>query len=256
MNAAVRFESDGTIARITFDRPQARNAMTWAMYEQLAAAVERLETDRPRLAILRGAGGHFVAGTDIAQFESFSSGEDGVRYERFIEGVLAQLERVSVPTLAVCEGHAAGAGLLIAACCDLRLCTPGATFSAPIARTVSNTLSLANHARLVVHLGPARTKALLMTASTLEADEAKQAGFVLDVVPGERLDQRVSDLAARIVALAPLTLRATRELVRRIVAASSAVDGEDVLREVYGSRDFREGVTAFREKRSPTWEGR
>lgn len=252
----VRYESDGVVARITFDRPAARNAMTWSMYEDLATAIERLERESPPVCLLRGAGGHFVAGTDIAQFEAFASGEDGVSYEHFVERVLSRLEATPVPTIAVCEGHAAGAGLLIAAVCDLRICTPEARFSAPIARTVGNTVSLPNHARLIAHFGPSRTKALLMSAASIDADTALAIGFVQEMAPAEQLEHRALELATRVAGLAPLTLRATKAMVRQVLASSRPGSEEALLRDVYGSRDFREGVRAFIEKRVPKWEGR
>jgi enoyl-CoA hydratase/carnithine racemase len=252
----VRYESSGVIARITFDRPGARNAMTWEMYDQLANVLQRLDAENGiRVAQLRGSGGHFIAGTDIGQFASFSSGEDGVVYERRLEAVVAQLEAVRVPTVAIVEGHAAGAGLLLATACDIRVCTPDARFSAPIARTVGNTLSLRAVARLVAHLGPSRTKALLMTAGAMEAAEAHAVGFVNSVIESNRLEGKVAELVSRLAELAPLTLRATKRLTTRVLDILAAADGDDILREVYGSRDFREGVKAFGEKRPPSWEG-
>jgi enoyl-CoA hydratase len=253
---AVRYERRGAFARITFDRPGARNAMTWAMYDQLATALDQLDADATiRVVELRGAGGHFVAGTDISQFESFTTGEDGVAYERRLETIVSRLEQVRVPAVAVVQGNAAGAGLLFASACDLRVCTPDARFSAPIARTVGNTLSLSSLARLIAHLGPSRTKALVMAAGVMEASEALSAGFVSSVIEPARLDQQVDDLLARLAELAPLTLRATKQLVARVLDKLADGDGSDILREVYGSRDFHEGVKAFGEKRSPSWNG-
>ena len=254
---SVRYEASGAVARITFDRPGAHNAMTWAMYDQLSAAVGQLETDDAlRVAELRGAGGHFVAGTDITQFESFTSGDDGVAYERELETIIARLEAVRMPTVAVVQGHAAGAGLLLAAACDFRICTPDARFSAPIARTVGNTLSLRSVARLVAHLGPSRTKALIMTAGVLEAADASAAGFVHAVVEPDRLDQHVGELLSKLAGLAPLTLGATKRLVARVLESLAAGEADDIVRAVYASRDFHEGVNAFREKRPPSWEGK
>lgn len=252
---AVRYALDGNIATITFDRPAARNAMTWDMYQQLAAAVAQLETDNPRVGILRGAGGTFVSGTDIAQFQAFASADDGVRYERLLDAVISLLEAGAVPTIAVCEGNAAGAGLLIAAACDLRICTEDARFSAPIGRTVGNALSAASLARLIAHFGPSRTKALVMAGDALGAVTARAIGFVHDVVPAEDLDRCVADVAQRMASLAPLTLRATRRTVARILAAAARADDEDILGEIYGSRDFHEGVRAFLDKRPPEWSG-
>jgi enoyl-CoA hydratase/carnithine racemase len=250
----VRFERRGDAGFITFDRPAARNAMTWTMYEQFAAALERVAAEaRLRVVVLRGAAGSFVAGTDIAQFTDFTSTDDGLAYERRIDDVLADLETLPVPTLAVVEGYAAGAGLMLAAACDLRVCSPDARFGVPIARTVGNALSLANHARLVAQLGPSRVKALLFLADFLSADQALEAGFALEVVPHVALDARVDELCARIASHAPITLRVSKVAIRRVLTAELS-DADDAIREAYRSRDFREGVAAFLAKRSPRWE--
>lgn len=251
----VRYERRDAAALITFDRPAARNAMTWEMYEQFAEALARLEMeDDVRVAVLRGAGGQFVAGTDIRQFAAFRSDEDGVAYERILDDVVATLERARVPTVAVVEGHAAGGGLAIAAACDLRLCTPDARFGVPIARTVGNCLSMANHARLVRHLGESRTKALLFTASFIPADEARACGFVMEVVQPHLLEARVDALCTQLAGHAPITLQVTKETLQRL--ADGVAGGEDLVRRAYGSRDFHEGVAAFVAGRPPRWEGR
>lgn len=254
--AAVRYERRGATACITFDRPAARNAMTWAMYEQLGAALDAIDAEPDvRVAVLRGEGRTFVAGTDIAQFTAFTSGESGVAYERRLEAVVSRLGRLRVPTIAAVEGDAMGGGLLLAAACDLRLCTTDARFGAPIARTVGNTLSMANHARLVLLLGASRTMQLIATAEPMCADEALRCGFVLEVAPPAQLDARVESRCAQLASMAPLTLSATRQAIARIVD-SVAAEGDDLVREVYGSRDFREGVAAFLARRPPSWEGR
>src|SRR5262249_39539684 len=150
----VRYVRNGSVATVTFDRPAARNAMTWQMYEQLGEACRRIQQeDGLRVAVFRGAGGKsFIAGTDIAQFQAFRGGEDGMAYEARMEGYLAAIEVFPVPTLAVIEGFAIGGGLAIAAACDLRIATPGARFGVPIARTLGNCLSMPNYARLVAAL--------------------------------------------------------------------------------------------------------
>jgi enoyl-CoA hydratase len=252
----VRLERRGTTAVITFDRPTARNAMTWSMYEQLTEALGQVESDADlRVAVLRGAGGHFAAGTDIAQFASFRSAEDGIAYERRLDALVAKLESLRVATVAAVEGFAAGAGLVLATACDLRLCTPDARFGVPIAKTLGNSLSMANYARLVASLGLARAKSLVFTADFITADEAHALGFVVDVIEPHAFSRQLDALCARLATLAPITLQVTKEAVRRMVERLT-IDGDDLLHRVYGSSDFREGVATFVAKRSPKWEGR
>lgn len=252
----VRFERRGVTATVTFDRPSARNAMTWAMYEQLDETLDRVASEAElRVLVLRGAGGHFVAGTDITQFAGFKSGDDGVAYEGRLDAVVAKLESVPVATIAAVDGYAVGGGLALATACDLRICTPNARFGVPIAKTVGNCLSMANYARLVANLGASRTKALLFTADAMAADEARALGFVSAVFEPRVFEAELDSLCARVATYAPITLQVTREAIRRIVDRSAG-DGDDLVRRVYGSNDFREGVAAFTEKRSPRWEGR
>src|SRR5712672_2295940 len=150
------YETDGPVATLTFNRPEARNAMTWEMYEALVEACERVDRDAAvRVLVFRGAGGKaFVAGTDIAQFQDFKAREDGIKYEERLDAVLDRLERVTKPTIAAVTGVAAGGGCAIACCCDLRVATPESTFGVPIARTLGNTLSGASYSRLLDVMGP------------------------------------------------------------------------------------------------------
>ena len=253
----VRYERDGVVGRITFDRPAARNAMTWTMYDELARACEKIAADSEvRVAVLRGAGGKaFVAGTDIGQFRDFKSGEDGVDYERQIAKYLAAVEELPVPSLAVVEGWAIGGGLAIAAACDLRVATPGSRFGVPIARTLGNCLSIANTACLAAELGLARTKRMLLLAEMLAAEELLAAGFLAEIVAPTELDARVDKLCERLAGNAPVTMRVTKESLRRLLHAGLP-DGEDLIRQCYGSQDFHIGVESFMEKREPRWTGK
>jgi enoyl-CoA hydratase len=256
-DADLLYERRGPAAVITFNRPQARNAMTFAMYEELYARCDEVDDDDDvRVLVLRGAGGKaFVSGTDIRQFLDFDSGRTGVEYEAEIDRYVGRLDALRKPAIALVEGYAVGAGLAIAAACDLRVCTPGAQFGLPIARTLGNCLSMAGYARLVAILGEARTKDVVFTARMVSADEALAAGLVSEVVAEDAIEERVLALAERVAAHAPITLRVTKEALRRLRNAN-VPDGADLVEEAYGSEDFRQGVAAFLDKRRHTWTGR
>ena len=253
------YDTDGAIATLTFNRPEARNAMTWEMYDDLVAACDRVDSDDAiRVLVFRGAGGKaFVAGTDIAQFQNFKNRDDGVKYEERLDGVLARLEQVSKPTIAQVEGVAAGGGCAIALTCDLRVATPEASFGIPIARTLGNCLSGTSYSRLLDVMGPGAVKDMLFTGRLIGGAEAHSLGIVNRLVAAGEIDATVRALAAGIAANAPLTLRATKEMIRRVLAKRrlSAGDDADMVEMCYTSADFREGVTAFLAKRKPVWKG-
>jgi enoyl-CoA hydratase/carnithine racemase len=253
----LRYERRGAAAWITADRPHAHNAFTFAMYEELHARCEEVDADPElRALVLRGAGGRaFVAGTDISEFRAFETGEDGVAYEHKIDRVVGRLETVGKPTVALVDGYAVGGGLALAAACDLRICTPEAKFALPIARTLGNCLSMANYARLVALVGEGRVKDIVFTARSVGAEEALAIGLATQVVPAEEAEARVAELCERLAGHSPITLRTTKEALRRLRSAGLP-DGDDLVGEAYSSEDFRAAVEAFVEKRpSPGWRG-
>ena len=256
---STQLDIEGPVAFLTFNRPEARNAMTWEMYESLVDACERVDAaEAIRVLVLRGAGKAFVAGTDIGQFTRFSTRDDAIAYERRIDAVVDRLERVQAATIAQVHGVAAGGGCAIALACDLRVCSPAARFGVPVARTLGNCLSAANYARLVDLIGPATVKDLMFTGRLMDAHEAAALGLVTRLAESDGLDDAVRELAATIAANAPLTIRATKESVRRIQAARRlpADATDDLITMCYGSEDFREGVASFLAKRTPVFRGR
>ncbi|MBC7802163.1 MAG: enoyl-CoA hydratase/isomerase family protein [Gemmatimonadaceae bacterium] len=250
--------TDG-IAHVTFNRPQARNAMLFSMYERLEAICAEIDADRSiRALVLTGAGDKaFAAGTDISQFRAFKTPEDALGYEARIDRVLVALERVRVPTIAALNGACTGGGAGMAACCDLRIATTTLRFGFPIARTLGNCLSMSNYARLVALVGPARVKDLVFTARLIGAEEAKAAGLISEILPdAEALAARTQELAQLVASHAPLTLRATKEALRRLEARSQPGEADrDLILMCYMSNDFREGMDAFLAKRPPVWTG-
>ena len=262
MNATATLEADllyevrDGIGRITFNRPQARNSLTFGMYERLAEICANAGQDRSlKVLILTGAGDKaFASGTDINQFRAFKTPADAIGYEARIDRVLGTLEQCQVPTIAAINGVCAGGGAGIAACCDLRIGTKTAKFGFPIARTLGNCLSTSNLSRLATLIGAARLKEIIFTARLIEAEEALRLGLLNEVVEDlSALERRADELARLIASHAPLTLRATKQALHRM--QPKVRDDEDLILMCYQSRDFREGMDAFLSKRQPQWTG-
>jgi enoyl-CoA hydratase/carnithine racemase len=250
--------SDG-IGLITFNRPAARNALTFAMYDRLAEICASTPADGSvKAIILTGAGGRaFAAGTDISLFRDFRTREQGLEYERRAEENFTAIEACPVPTIAAIAGACTGGGAAIAACCDIRIAARDMKFGFPIARTLGNCLSAATLARLVGLLGEARVVDLIYTARLMEADEARAIGLISEVLDSPAaVMARAWTLAREIAGHAPLTLRITKELLRRLRARAPKVDDSDLIAKAYTSADFREGLEAFLAKRPPKWIGR
>jgi enoyl-CoA hydratase/carnithine racemase len=254
----LRYERRGPIAFLTFNRPHARNALTWAMYDGLYDCCDHVDADdRVKVLVLRGAGDKaFVAGTDIAQFRAFATPEDALGYERNNNRYASRLERVGKPTIAMVRGACTGGGAVFALCCDMRLVATDVRFGVPIASTLGNTLSMQNFSRLVSLIGPARTKDLIFTARLVGADEGQAMGIFNDVVEPEHLEARTLEVAERIASNAPLTIRSAKLSVQRLVDQQRQTEIDDLVLMCYMSDDFHEGVSAFLEKRKPQWRGR
>jgi enoyl-CoA hydratase len=254
----ILYEVRDGIATVTFNRPRARNAFTFAMYERLAEICAAADGDRTiRALILTGAGGKaFAAGTDISQFRAFDTPEDALGYEARIDRVLTALEQCRVPTIAAIAGACTGGGAAIASCCDLRIATAHAKFGLPIARTLGNCLSMSNYARFADMIGAARVKDLIFTARLVDAPEALAIGLVNEIVEDvDALMSRAQDLARTVAGHAPLTLQATKKALRRLRPTMPPGEGDDLILMCYMSRDFREGVDAFLNKRPPNFTG-
>ena len=260
MNAnagTVRLTIAGPVASVVFDRPAARNAMTWTMYQELGAICDRLRNEpsvrvdvaaRRRRRGLRGRHRHRAV-------QGLSDGQAGVDYERSIDEAMARLEGLPIATVAVIEGWVVGGGLAIATACDIRIATASARMGVPIAKTLGNCLSMASIARLVAAFGRPRVQRMLIAAEILTAEEALGCGYLAQVVGADAIDATCASLCQRLATLAPVTQAVSKEGLRRLLL-NNLPDAQDLIMRTYGSEDFREGVTAFTEKRPPVWRGR
>ena len=259
MSEEILYEvKDGGIGWLTFNRPDARNAMTFAMYDRLAEICAAINHDSSvKALILRGAGEKaFVAGTEISQFRAFRSPQDAIDYEARMDGVFDALEDVRVPTIAAIQGACTGGGAGIAAACDLRLGAPSAKFGFPIARTLGNTLSTRNYARLAALIGVARTKDIILLARLMDAEEMRAAGLLNEITTEAGLYVRAEEVARTVADHAPITVSTAKQALNRLLRHWTPPSSPDLIVRAYGSEDFKEGVDAFLNKRKPRWTGK
>ncbi len=258
-NADLLYEVKDGIGIATFNRPQARNALTFGMYERLAEICGNAPTDGSvKVIIITGAGDKaFAAGTDISLFRDFGAPEQGIEYERKADEIFSRIEACPLPTIAAIAGACTGGGAGIAACCDMRLGTQDMKYGFPIARTLGNCLSAATLARLVGRVGEAKVIEMIYTSRLIGANEALAIGLVNEVLPDHAaLMARALALATQLKDHAPLTMRVTKELLRRNRQAQPRVEDDDLVGMIYSSADFREGLESFLAKRKPVWRGR
>jgi enoyl-CoA hydratase len=252
---------DGGIGFITFNQPEKRNAMSVEMWQGLAEILDDFRDDPAvRVVIMTGAGGKaFVSGADISQFEKRRANADAQEeYARLTSGGRARLANFPKPSIAAIQGFCLGGGLAIAMLADLRIASANSQFGIPAAR-----LGIAyafDGLRTLVHLvGPAHARMILYTAKRMGADEAARIGLINKVVPEESLTDTVLDIARTIAGNAPLSVAANKLCIDNILKDPADRDLTAVARAgrtCLDSADYREGRTAFMEKRQPQFQGR
>ncbi|HRE19569.1 MAG TPA: enoyl-CoA hydratase/isomerase family protein [Rhabdaerophilum sp.] len=255
----ILYSLDGPVGTITLNRPQARNALTYAMYDEIGRICASPEAyGGPRVLVITGAGDKaFASGTDFSELQDIRTAEQSIAYEERVERVLRAIETCPVPTIAAIAGSVTGGGAIIASACDIRIATEDARFGFPIARTLGNCLSIRNAGRIARLVGPARLRDLVFTARLMEAGEGRQIGLYSEVVADRpALVAHTRHLAETVAGHAPLTLRATKMALDRLAEAGGDIPDADIVQLCYLSEDFREGMAAFLEKRPPQWKGR
>ena len=254
-------ERDGHVARVTINRPNRRNALSFAAWQSLAAAFDNLAADpEVRVVVLTGAGDRaFCAGNDISEFaEKRSTPEQVEAYAQVLSHAYEVISGIEKPLVARVRGFAVGGGFELMQLCDLQIASAGARFAMTPAR-LGLGYKLADVQLLVDRIGPRAARAMLFTGRLFDAAEAERMGLVTRVVPDEDLDAAVAGCAAEIVANAPLSIRAIKAAIGEALKPPSERDRArcDALAAACNeSEDYREGQTAFSERRAPVFRGR
>ncbi len=248
------------VGTVVFNHPEKRNAMSIAMWDGMAEALDIFAADEAiRCVVLEGAGGKaFVSGADISQFEQTRSDADAQRQYNFKTSHGRQkLAEFGKPVIAKIQGFCMGGGLGIAMSCDIRIAGVGSEFGIPAAKLgIAYGFDMVGN--LVTLVGPAHAHFILMTGGRLDAPEAERMGLINKLHPAEALDAEVAKITATIAVNAPISLRANKRTVRAVLADSEARDLAAMTADqdaCFDSADYREGRRAFMEKRKPAFTG-
>lgn len=260
MTDKILVEQSGDIARIIFNQPEKRNAVSLEMWEAVENAVARFAAERSaRILVLSGAGGKaFVSGADVSKFESERASAEAVdRYNATTRRVYDAIEDFPKPTIAQIDGYCIGGGVALALCCDLRICGRSSQFAIPAAK-LGLGYGYFGLKRLVDVIGPSFAKEMFFTARRFDAEEARGMGLINRVVEDGAVAQAAEDVAHMIAGNAPKTVESVKYIVGQILAPESERDlaeCEARVKACFESRDYVEGRRAFLEKRKPEFTG-
>ena len=252
--AKIKFAIQGAVARIMLDRPEKLNALDPEMLIALEEAVTQAEQSRQVRVIVLAATGEkaFCVGADILAWTALSPLDMWSEWVRRGHRIFERLERAKQPVICAIQGFAYGGGLELALACDIRIVTDSARFAMPEVK-LGTVPGWGGTDRLPRLIGSARAKQMIFTGEPIAADVAERWGLANEVVPAASLSERVAGLAEKIAGNAPVAVQTAKQLI----ASPSPATLESLAAAVNAfSDDAREGLAAFREKRSPKFEGR
>ena len=261
MSNPILVEQDGPIATVVFNRPKMRNAITLAMWSDIAMVTERLaKDDSVRAIVYRGAGtAAFASGADISEFaEHRKDTATALAYGEQTDAAYTAIRVCPKPTVAMIFGFCMGGAMAVAMACDLRFAAVGSKFGIPAAR-LSIIYGLGAVHQLVDLVGPAYAKDILYSARAVDAEEALRIGLIQRLCPASELEASTYDYLSTVAANAPLSVRGTKAQIQTLFEGITEAHREKLRAlsiETFGSEDYKEGTRAFLEKRSPKFRGR
>jgi methylglutaconyl-CoA hydratase len=258
MYTTLLLEDHGPITKLTFNRPDKRNAISPKMICELLAAFDEIEKTRTRVAILTGEGAAFCAGMDLDMLSALAqqSPQENQEDSRRMARLFRRIWSFPKPLIAAVNGHALAGGCGIATLCDFTLAVPDAKFGYTEVRI--GFLPAIVSVFLTRQIGDKRARDLLLTGRLVEASEAKELGLVTEIVPADRLMARAEEIAEQLIAASPSSLTRAKRLLTSAAAASVDADLERAVLEnarIRCTPDFKEGLASFLEKRKPVWQG-
>ncbi|MGH9536336.1 MAG: enoyl-CoA hydratase/isomerase family protein [Terriglobales bacterium] len=256
-NLQLSFESG--VAAITLNRPEKRNAVSFALVDEMLAAFDEIEQSLARVVILTGAGKAFCAGLDLDELKGLAGKtlEENVEDSSRMARIFRRIYDFPLPTIAAVNGAAIAGGTGFATMCDFTLAVPEAKFGYTEVRI--GFVPAIVSSMLVWQVGHKVARDLLLTGRLFDAAEAHRYGLVNEVVEAAQLMTRAHELAAKLMENSPSSMRATKRLINGFIAGqldqqiSQAVQDNARIRT---TADFREGIASFLEKRKPRWSGK
>ncbi len=254
MTAHLRSAAEAGIGRLILDRPEKRNAISRAMWQAIPAAIARLDADPSvRVIIVQGAGDHFAAGADIAEFDTvYATRTSATAYAADLANAMTAVSACKTPTVAAVRGVCVGGGVALSLCCDLRFAEEGARFAVTPAK-LGIAYSFEDTRRLVACVGPAAAKDLLFSARMLQASEALHIRLIDRLFPAGTLEENTVEYARTVAANSPATLAVARDFITLAAAGQTGETGytHDTYLNILDGPDFTEGKSAFAQKRPP-----